>query len=135
MIKGKLLTLGLAVAGTLALAPQTAASAVPATRPAEHSSDYFLIGAQYWDIDFNGEILLTYLNHRCTETTNDVDYAISWLGDKWNDQISSVKTFNNCNERLWENRDFRGADTGWISISSDLRTLNFNDKASSIEFS
>ena len=68
----------------------------------------------------NGTLLMrwwTDANHRgsftdirgCDGPCDSAGYGISYVGDTWNDKISSFQVFNNCiHTRAYENADFSG---------------------------
>lgn len=79
----------------------------------------------------------------CTTSTTDIEYTISNLTLKklrdvtWNDRISSVKTFKNCDVKFFEHTHGAGASTSFIDSNSNLGTYpgGWNDRASSIRLS
>lgn len=76
---------------------------------------------------------LTYIGTACTGPVSDIDFAEPYVGDEWNDDFESIRTFNNCFARLWEHRDFKGAMLDFFGDRSDLGVLN--DEVSSVQWS
>jgi hypothetical protein len=92
-----------------------------------------VVGILYSDADFGGSTY-TFRSRPCTNTLNDSDYGVAYVGDDWNDQAESIKVFNNCYARLWQHRDFRGAMLDWAGSRSDFGSVMANE-VSSLEFS
>lgn len=69
----------------------------------------------------------------CTNTLNDVDTSIPFVGNDWNDDFESFIAYNNCWAKVYEHRDFGGASTPWAPQLPDFGVLN--DEGSSIEVS
>lgn len=69
-------------------------------------------------------------------------YDAEWQWDNlgeigWNDRVSSVHTYNQCDVKLYGGTYFTGADSVWIDQSSNLGAIGdgWNNRASSVKFS
>jgi hypothetical protein len=79
----------------------------------------------------------------CTTPTTDIEYTIADLRTKrirdttWDDRISSVRTYNQCDVKFFDGTHGQGAATGFIDSHSDLRFYGagWNDRASSLRLS
>lgn len=69
----------------------------------------------------------------CTDTLNDIDWVKPYVGDAWNDRISSYRGYSNCWVRHWENPDYWGIGMGFDSGRDDLEYMD--NATSSIEWS
>ncbi len=77
-------------------------------------------------------------NGPCTTTYADTDYWYVELGSfGWNNRISSVRTYNRCDIKLYDGTNFSGAVSVWIDASSNLSGIGtgWNNRASSVKFS
>jgi peptidase inhibitor family I36 len=69
----------------------------------------------------------------CTTETTDVDRAISYVGDDWNDDFESFQAFNNCWAKVFQDINFGGASLDFAPERPDFGSLN--DEISSIQLS
>jgi hypothetical protein len=68
----------------------------------------------------------------CSEGTNQV---INFLGNDWNDKVSSFQTFNNCYITMYADADYQGDSQEWYANDSANYGSNMNDRGSSVVFS
>jgi hypothetical protein len=66
------------------------------------------------------------------DNSMDVDFEVAYVGDRWNDDISSYLAFSNCLVKHWEHRDFAGLSTGFDAGQSDMGIMD--DETSSIQW-
>ncbi len=69
---------------------------------------------------------------------SDTDYTDPSFDDSfWNNRISSVRTYNHCDVKLYDGTNFSGASSTWIDASSNLAGVGtgWSNRASSIKFS
>lgn len=87
--------------------------------------------------DGTGSTISVYGSAACTSSTSDVDISISALTkSNWNDQISAVQDFNQCDVNLFANSNFGGASTGYKNYAVRLYVGDsWNDRASSFRIS
>ncbi|GAB3142371.1 hypothetical protein GCM10027290_16720 [Micromonospora sonneratiae] len=76
-------------------------------------------------------------SRRCTP-----GYDAEWQWDNlaeigWNNRLSSVRTYNRCDVKLYDGFNFKGASSVWIDGSSNLGKIGsgWNNRASSVKFS
>ncbi len=69
----------------------------------------------------------------CSDTLNDIDSSIAYVGDDWNDDFESFIAYNNCYAKVFEHANFGGASTPWAGALPDFGVLN--DEGSSIQLS
>ncbi|WP_020388377.1 hypothetical protein [Kribbella catacumbae] len=58
------------------------------------------------------------------DSSADLDWQLGYVGDDWNDRITSFRGYSNCLVKHWEHKDFRGLSTGLQSESSNLGILD-----------
>ena len=75
----------------------------------------------FFDINYGGEQL-------CVKGTGDIGY----IGNEWNDQVSSVKVTPGYIVTMYFDSEFRGGGYYTESNQSDFGRFNFNDKLSSL---
>jgi len=80
-----------------------------------------------------GNDSFTWSGNACSNTLDDVDITIPYVGDDWNDDFESFQAFNNCYAKVFEHRDFGGASLDFVPERSDFGVLN--DEVSSIQLS
>jgi hypothetical protein len=89
-----------------------------------------VLGIEYSDANFGGSTL-TLTGAAACDNSSDIDVQFGSLPSGWNDQISSVRGFNLCEQVLYRDVNFTGVltgtigTTGWVGGSA-------NDLASSI---
>jgi hypothetical protein len=59
--------------------------------------------------------------------------TVGYVGNSWNDVISSSRGYNNCQLKHWEHANWEGRSTGWLSSASYLGDA-MNDETSSLQF-
>ena len=74
----------------------------------------------------------TYVVAGVCDANSDVDYYTSLVGTAWNDRISSFKSYNACETKLWSGV-YAGSGYGWYTNSSNVG-VPLNDAASSIQW-
>ncbi len=57
---------------------------------------------------------------------------VSYIGDPWNDQISSLACANECQATIFEHKDFGGASVTWGAYTEYVGSF-WNDKISSVK--
>lgn len=84
--------------------------------------------------------LSLYAPHSCSESYDD-EFGWPDLGNvngySWDNRISSVRTYNNCDVKLHDKVGYEGASSTWIDESSNLANVGdgWNDRASSVSVS
>ena len=128
-------------------AHRSACAATPAearTRAANGAQRGSVVLARFYENKNFGptkEAPLTMYGNPCTARTTDIEYTIADLTKKyvrdttWNDRISSLRTYNGCDAKLFENTGGGGNSTGFIDQHSDLGGIGWNDRTSSIRLS
>jgi hypothetical protein len=76
---------------------------------------------------------LTFIGPVCSDSLDDTDTPIPYVGDAWNDDFESFIGFNNCWAKVFEHIDFNGASTPFAPDLPDLGVLN--DEGTSIRVS
>ncbi len=67
-----------------------------------------------------------------TTGCDEFNWSVSYVGDRWNDDISSYQAFSNCVVRHWEHRDFAGVSTAFDRGQPDMGWMD--DETSSIDW-
>lgn len=102
-----------------------------------------LLGARLFDLkhrDFSGAYLEVYVEDGCTPSYDDEgpSHRIADLGVyAFNNRISSLSTFNQCDVKLFGLINFGGASSTWIDVYDDLSNLGdgWNNRAGSVKLS
>ena len=69
------------------------------------------------------------------DNSNDVDWNVSYVGDDWNDRISSFETYSNCSNIHYDHAGFGGQSSGiHQSIGSMQDSFGMGNVTSSIEW-
>jgi hypothetical protein len=107
----------------------------PSLRASVAATDV-LIARAYDGTGYTGSTIDYRTASGCTTATTNVDWQLQELG-AWNDKISSIRTYNQCDVKLYQFTNFGGEATGWIDTNSDLRYYGagWSNRASSIKFS
>ena len=84
-------------------------------------------------VPLGGSLWVITTGPACTGPTNNIDYEVSFVGGRWNDDISSYLDFSNCWTKLYEHANFGGRSRGFQGDSPTLG--DFNNIASSIRWS
>ncbi|MFI8931547.1 hypothetical protein ACIG3E_28225 [Streptomyces sp. NPDC053474] len=92
----------------------------------------YLLAQFYTEANYGGTALV-YMGAGACERDNGTDYQRPYVGDEFNDAISSLKTYSDCRANLHEDRDFQGANIGWLYGEWDYVGDAMNDRTSSIE--
>lgn len=71
---------------------------------------------------------------KCSESYGDIDLAWYRLSE-WSNRISSVKTYNRCDIRLWDGPYLNDGHSTWIDQKGDLAKVGsgWNNRASSFQ--
>lgn len=95
-----------------------------------------LVARAYDGVGYTGAVWDIYAAHGCTASTSDSEWFLQELGS-WNDRISSIKTYNHCDVKLYQFTSWKGEASGWINNNSDLRSYGggWSNRASSLKFS
>jgi hypothetical protein len=91
-----------------------------------------IVAIIFYDDGF-GTPSLIWTGPACSDTLDDIDSSVRYVGDDWNDDFESIQMFNNCWVKLFEHIDFGGSSLGWTNTLSDFGVLN--DEVSSMQFS
>lgn len=75
--------------------------------------------------------------------TSAYDAELQWAdlrstpGGNWNNRISSVRTYHQCDVKLFDDVNFTGAQSVWIDASANLAAVGngWSNRATSIKFS
>jgi len=125
-----------ATGGAVTDAPAAAAAATdPAfaakVEPTTAASSYVL-GIEYADANYGGSTLTISAPGIC-DSSADVDWQFPTMPTGWNDQISSFRSFNRCEQQLYRDIFYVGALTPVVANMSWVGTAA-NDRASSVRF-
>lgn len=78
---------------------------------------------------------LTYTGDYGCDNTNDVDWEKSYVGDDWNDRISSFRNYSNCSNIHYTHAGFGNPNNGIRrSVGSMADTGGLNNQTSSIQW-
>jgi hypothetical protein len=91
-----------------------------------------VVGIDYADAGYRGGALTLTAPAGC-DNDIDVDWQFPSLPARWNDRISSFRTYSNCLQQLFRDVSFRTAVTP-KRVSSPWVGAAANDQASSIRF-
>ncbi|MFY1621787.1 peptidase inhibitor family I36 protein [Micromonospora sp. WMMD735] len=99
-----------------------------------------VIARTYDGTGFSGAQLAWAQNGNCTP---EYDVELQWddlrttSGGNWNNRITSVRTYNQCDVKFFDGINFTGAQSVWIDEASNLATIGdgWNNRAGSIKFS
>jgi hypothetical protein len=90
----------------------------------------FVIGIEYEHADFGGSSILYQNSVSCV----GFQHSVSFVGEAWNDRISSARAFSNCNHAVhFEHANFVGASVDCFSACSYIGDA-MNDRTSSIRW-
>jgi hypothetical protein len=125
-----------AIAVGFVVALSTPASAVSSTTI--YSGDGDTLRAIFYEhINFTGAQLRYYGSSPCTSTTTDADFSFSAMPTGWNDVISSVRDYNQCDVKLYMHSSFGTPSTAYVNYGSTGKNLStgWNDQVSSFRVS
>lgn len=71
----------------------------------------------------------------CTSNTKRDHEGGADLGPSLENKVSSVRTYNHCDVKLYDREGWNGGSTGWIDRDDNLGTGTFNDWADSFAIS
>ncbi|MEV4772175.1 peptidase inhibitor family I36 protein [Micromonospora humida] len=99
-----------------------------------------VIARTYDGTGFSGALLTWAQSGSCTP---EYDAELQWddlrttSGGNWNNRITSVRTYNQCDVKFFDGINFTGAQSVWIDEASNLATIGdgWNNRAGSIKFS
>jgi hypothetical protein len=100
-----------------------------------------LRAALYEHANMGGHAIYIYGGGNCTTSTTNQDFGASSmpgrLYNSWNDQVSSFRDYAACDVKLYENKDYGGASTGWMNGGTNGKNVpaGWNDRASSVRLS
>lgn len=99
-----------------------------------------VLSARFFDLknrDFSGAYLELYYPSACTPAYDNENRGFIDLGSSWNNRISSLNTFNQCDAKLFDGAGYSGAESTWIDVYDDLATLGngWNNRAGSVRLS
>ncbi|GLZ01361.1 hypothetical protein [Actinoplanes sp. NBRC 103695] len=88
-----------------------------------------------WAYEQTNEGSVTYTADYGCDNTNDVDWQVNWVGDDWNDRISSFHNYSNCSNIHFAHVDFGTPSNGiYRSVGSMADTGGLNNQTSSIQW-
>jgi hypothetical protein len=64
--------------------------------------------AQWWK-EIDGCLAFEHRDYSGAQFAVDAEYTYNYVGDRWNDRISSVRCEVFCSLTVWEHRDYGGA--------------------------
>ncbi|HEV7653037.1 MAG TPA: hypothetical protein VGP26_33190 [Actinophytocola sp.] len=75
--------------------------------------------------------------HACTPSYDEEWQWDDLSGIGWNNRVSSVHTYNQCDVKFFDGFNFTGASSTWIDQSSNLGTMGtgWSNRAGSVKFS
>ncbi|WP_460518344.1 hypothetical protein [Flindersiella endophytica] len=91
----------------------------------------FVLSTEYDGSNFASDSI-SYTGSTGCDEFDDVDFELAYVGDRWNDDISSYRAFSNCLVIHWEHRDFMGRPIGPDGGRADMGFMD--DEASSIQW-
>lgn len=104
--------------------------------PATHDDDYSgcctILSIEYDWKNYYDYGSITFRASSGCDGSFDIDWMTGYVGDHWNDGISSFRGYNGCIVKHWENRDFRGVSTEWQAWDNDMGIMV--NKTSSIQW-
>src|SRR5262249_30794504 len=82
------------------------------------------------DVPFRGCILFEHANFEGHKFTIRGNYNLSYIGDRWNDKVSSIACNPYCEVTVFEHRDFKGASR---KFGANIQNVGggWNDRISS----
>jgi hypothetical protein len=112
----------------------TSLNATSQSQPASNiSNTQYILSDEYWDWHDTGA---TWTPSGSAPCSSSIGYSLSYVGDTWNDQISSATGYSGCNHvKHWDNRGFKGSNIMCTNSPSTCWTMGaMNDHTSSIEW-
>lgn len=116
-----------------------AATEAQAMRAAEVAAD--LVIARFYDgTNYSGAVL-TWVQSRACTSSYDSEWQWADLrstsGGNWNNRVSSIRTYNRCDVKLYDGINFTGAASTWIDTASNLAAIGsgWSNRAGSVKFS
>jgi len=93
----------------------------------------YVLSVEYWDWHDSGA---TWTPTGSAPCSSSIGYNVSYVGNTWNDQISSATGYSGCNHvKHWDNSGFKGSNIMCTNSSSTCWTMGaMNDHTSSIEW-
>jgi hypothetical protein len=77
----------------------------------------------------------TYTAARGCVNNGAADWVLSWIGDDWNDRISSFRGYNTCEVDHFQHADFGTPHTGWVTQTPSMMDhTGLNNLTSSIKW-
>ncbi|WP_131737910.1 hypothetical protein [Actinomadura roseirufa] len=97
-----------------------------------------LIGIEYehdfWQAD-NGRKWYVEVDYGCDGDVGTTEWEVRTLGGNWwNDEISSARTYANCQVRHFEHSDFNGRYSEFTTWNPNLDLVGLNDMTSSLRW-
>jgi hypothetical protein len=93
----------------------------------------FVLSIEYAARDFGGSANIFTGSSGCTAADDTVDFSVAFVGNDWNDIISSFRTFSGCRVKHYEHRDFGGASLPY-QTTQDYIGDAMNDQTSSLQW-
>ncbi|SCL39520.1 hypothetical protein GA0074692_5390 [Micromonospora pallida] len=99
-----------------------------------------VIARTYDGTNYTGTVLAWAQSRQCTSSYDSewqwADLRSTAAGNM-NNRISSVRTYNQCDVKLYDGLNFSGAASTWIDASANLANIGtgWSNRASSIKFS
>lgn len=105
-------------------------AAINASNTAVSPNDTYTLSIEYWDWAYQGATLTLTGSFPCNPF---VTYGVSYVGDTFNDEISSSMGFNACNHVIhWQDANYGGASLDCNSSCYAIQGA-MNDQTSSIQ--
>jgi hypothetical protein len=134
----RIVSAGAVAAGLLALLAPAANADTPVNNPLLGSGG-LTRAILVENSDGSGHTITVKGTAACTSSTTNRDYTSTVMPSSWNDAVSMVKDYNQCDVMLFKNDGALSSDThtGWINGGSSGQSVgpNWNDQASSFVLS
>lgn len=90
-----------------------------------------------WDAsNWEGASFSIFADHECTTSTGNIDWEVGDLATAWNDRINSFVTRNQCDQQMFQHRNFGGENlTGgyWDNMTDMGRATTGPPRSSSVD--
>ena len=88
-----------------------------------------LVAQLYKDLNYGGGYLQIFDTEACKKGTIDGKN----LPSSWDNKVSSFKVYGGCTVKLWEDKNYGGASTGWVGSMKYVGNA-LNDQISSFQW-
>ncbi|WP_433265451.1 hypothetical protein ACQPZF_37990 [Actinosynnema sp. CS-041913] len=76
-----------------------------------------LLGIHYDYTDYGGGSH-TYYGENGTGCSTGITYGVGYVGDSWNDDFASGRSYSNCQHTMYEHLNYGGANNTWWNTSN-----------------